>query len=156
MGKISPELYKKMATLVDSMGYELFGGESLSQGRRSLLRLFIDKPEGVTVEDCARVSRQIDALLAVEQPHHPHGYALEVSSPGINRSLFEIEHYKKYRGNQVKIYLNQPIEQRRHYNGLLREVIGEDIYLQLEEGKELVIPFSLIEKANLMEKIRIN
>ena len=82
-------------------------------------------------------------------------YYLEVSSPGINRPLFEIEHYRKYVGKSVKIRLHAPINQRRQFNGILQRVEGEDIYLLVEGVEEEVrLPFSAIEKGNLVGDVR--
>lgn len=154
MRKIDPVLHERLVTLISSMGYELVGGELFSQGGRTIFRIYIDSEKGVTVDDCSRVSYQVSAMMDVEDPIESR-YSLEVSSPGIDRPLFEIEHFHKYIGKQVKIRLYSPINQRRQYKGILQRVEGEDIYLLVEElGQEVIVPFSSIEKANLISDIR--
>lgn len=154
MRKIDPVLHERLVTLISSMGYELVGCELLSQGRQTIFRIYIDSERGVTVEDCSRVSRQVSAMMDVEDPIQS-GYSLEVSSPGVDRPLFEIEHFRRYIGKQVKIRLHSPINQRRQYKGILQRVEGEDITLLVEELEhEVIVPFSLIEKANLISDIR--
>lgn len=154
MRKIDPVLHDRLLTLISSMGFELVGCELLSQNRQSVFRIYIDKENGVTVDDCSRVSRQISAMMDVEDPIQ-NRYSLEVSSPGIDRPLFEIEHFRKYIGKSVKLRLHMPINQRRQYKGLVQKVEEEDIYLLLEEtGEEIKVPFSVIEKANLVGDIR--
>ncbi|MFZ2314481.1 MAG: ribosome maturation factor RimP [Gammaproteobacteria bacterium] len=150
MNKINPALQEQLATIVSSMGYELVGCEALPQGRHMVLRVYIDKENGVTVDDCSQVSRQASAMLDVADPFQSR-YTLEVSSPGINRPLFELAHYERYIGRQVKIKLYAPINNRRHYNGTLTKVVGEQIHL-LPEGaeQEVVLPFSAIDKGNLI------
>lgn len=155
MRKLDPALYERLDTLIRSMGYELLGCELLPQGRRMLLRLYLDSQRGVTVDDCSLVSRQVSALLDVEDPIQG-GYTLEVSSPGINRPLFVLDQYHKYLGKSVKIKLLLPINQRRQYKGILQRIEGEDIYLLVEEtGQEVKLPFSAIEKANVIGDIHL-
>ena len=155
MRKIDPVLKERLITLLGSMGYELVGCELLPQGKQVLFRIYIDAPGGVTVDDCSKVSYQVSAMLDVEDPIQG-SYSLEVSSPGIDRPLYELEHYQKYIGKQVKIRLYSPVNQRRQFKGVLQRVQGEDIYLLTDEAKEAIkLPFSLIEKANLIGDIKI-
>ena len=150
MRKIDPVLHERLATLISSMGYELVGCEMVPQGRQMVFRIYIDSETGVTADGCAQVSYQVSAMMDVEDPIQSR-YSLEVSSPGIDRPLFEIEHYRKYIGKTVKIRLYAPINQRRQYKGILQRVEGEDIYL-LVDGieQEVKLPFSAIEKGNLV------
>jgi ribosome maturation factor RimP len=155
MKKVNAALEERLTKLITSMGYELFGCEQLPQGGMTLLRLYLDSPKGITIEDCSRVSRQVSALLDVEDPIQGR-YTLEVSSPGIGRPLFTLEHFKRYLGKRVKIRLLVPINQRRQYKGLLSRVENEQIYLLVEEvEQEVALPFSAIEKANLIEDINL-
>lgn len=153
MRKIDPVLYEKLATLVNAMGCELVGYEMLPQGRQMTFRVYIDSPNGVTIDDCSKVSRQMGAMLDVEELIQG-SYTLEVSSPGLDRPLFELEHFRKYVGKQIKIRLSLPIEGRRQYKGVLQRVEGEDIYIIVDE-QEIKLPFSMVEKANLVEDIRL-
>lgn len=156
MRKIGSVLYERLAMLIGSMGYELVGCEITQQGRHTVFCVYIDSVSGVTIDDCSKVSHQVSAMLDVEDVFQDR-YSLEVSSPGINRPLFEIEHYRKVMGKPVKIRLLAPLNQRRQFNGVLQRVEGEDIYLlvEVEGGKEEVkLTFSAIEKGNLVGDIR--
>lgn len=152
--KIDPILYKRLETLIVSMGYELFGCEWLPQSGQGLFRIYIDRPEGVSIDDCVEVSYQVSAMLDVEDPIQGR-YRLEISSPGVDRPLLKLEHFKRYLGERVKIKLYLPIDKRRQYKGIVRQIVDEDIYL-LVEGTEIEIklPFSTIEKANLIGESR--
>lgn len=153
MRKIDPVLYERLVTLINSMGYELVGCELYSQGRKVIFRIYIDGREGITLDDCSRVSHQVSAMMDVEDLIQGK-YSLEISSPGINRPLFEIEHYRNHIGKRVKIRLYSAINQRRQYTGVLLKVEGEDIYLIIEGlNQEIKLPFSAIEKANLVGDI---
>lgn len=154
MRKIDPVLHEQLVTLITSMGYELVGCELQPQGRQMTFRMYIDGKNGVTLEDCSLVSHQVSAMLDVMDPIQAR-YSLEVSSPGIDRPLFEIEHFQRFVGSKVKIKLYSPINQRRQFKGVLSRVEGTDIYLQIEEAEEEVkLPFSAIEKANLIGEVR--
>lgn len=150
MKKLDPVLQNRLRVLIASMECELIGCESQSLGRRALLRIYIDRiGGGVTVDDCARVSRQISAMFDVENPIEG-GYVLEVSSPGIDRPLFELAHYAQVIGKTVKLKLSTPYLARRQYKGLLIGATEEVVRLLLEEGVEVSIPFSTVERANVV------
>jgi ribosome maturation factor RimP len=120
-----------------------------------IFRIYIDSPKGVTVDDCSRVSRQVGAMMDVEDPFESR-YALEVSSPGIDRPLFEIEHYRKYIGKRIKLKLYSPVNQRRQFKGVLQRVEGEDIFLLVDDTEqEVKLSYSMIEKASLVGEISI-
>lgn len=146
--KNSTTLRDQLASVVSAMGYEFVGTEL--QGK--ILRVYIDNPTGVSIDDCARVSRQISAMLNVEDPL-PSRYFLEVSSPGLDRPLFELEQYQKFIGKQVKLKLFTKIENKRKFVGKLMRVEGNNIHL-LVGTEEVVLPFSEIEKANVIADIR--
>ncbi|TAK75646.1 MAG: ribosome maturation factor RimP [Gammaproteobacteria bacterium] len=154
MRKIDPALHDKLVTLINSMGYEMVGGELFPQGGATIFRIYIDRPTGVTLDDCSLVSRQVSAMMDVEDPVRGR-YVLEVSSPGVNRPLFELEHYRKFIGHRVKIRLHAPVHERRQFKGVLTRVEGDEIYLLIDDStQEVSLPFSAIEKANLIEDIR--
>jgi ribosome maturation factor RimP len=141
---------EKFEKLITSMGYEFVGGEYVSQGGRSILRLYIDGEKGVTVDDCGKVSRQVSAMLDVEDTIQGR-YSLEVSSPGINRPLFELKHFEKQVGNRIKLKLRTDIDGQRQFKGVLKAVSGDTITLLVDEtGQELVLPFSTIDKSNVI------
>jgi len=149
MKRLDPVLLDRLRALIAGMGCELLGCECLSLGRRTLLRIYIDRNEGVTVDDCARVSRQVSAMFDVDNPVLG-AYVLEVSSPGIDRPLFELAHFSSAIGKTVKVKLSTPHLDRRHYKGVLMSATEEWVHLLLEEGVEVSIPYSAIEKANVV------
>lgn len=131
------------------LGYELVGCELHRSGGRSLLRVYIDSDKGVTLEDCERASRQISAVLDVEDPISG-AYDLEVSSPGLNRPLFVLEHYQRFIGKPAKIRLRMPQQDRRNFTGKIAGVNDGIITLIGENGEVWELPFPNIEKGNLI------
>ncbi|MBB1517878.1 MULTISPECIES: ribosome maturation factor RimP [Pseudomonadaceae] len=144
------QLQALLAPVVESLGYECWGVEFLSQGRHSLLRVYIDQADGVLVEDCEKVSRQISGVLDVEDPIASE-YTLEVSSPGMDRPLFTLEQFAKHVGEQVKIKLRSPFDGRRNFQGLLRGVEEQDVVV-LVDDHEYLLPIDLIDKANIIPR----
>jgi len=142
------QLQAMLAPAVTALGYELWGLEYLTHGRQAVLRVFIDSPNGIGVEDCAAVSRQVSAVLDVEDPI-PVEYTLEVSSPGMDRPLFTLEQYRRHCGEQIKIRLRAPFEGRRNFAGQLKAVEGDEVIVVVEEH-EYVLPIELIDKANIV------
>jgi len=139
--------------VVTGLGYELVGTEFLSQGRHSVLRIYIDQADGITVDDCETVSRQISAVLDVEDPIQGN-YTLEVSSPGLDRPLFTVEHFIRFLGSRVSIRLRTPLESRRKISGVIKSVENDVITLAGEE-KDFNVPFDVIDKANLVPDFQI-
>ena len=133
---------------VEAMGCELWGIEYQAQGRRSVLRVFIETAAGVTIDDCERVSRQISSVLDVEDPITGE-YTLEVSSPGADRSLYTLEQFRQFVGNTVTIRLRAPFEGRRNFKGLLRAVEDQDVVVVVD-ADEFLLPINSIEKANIV------
>ena len=137
-----------LAPAVTALGYEFWGLEYLTHGRQAVLRVFIDSPNGIGVEDCAKVSRQLSAVLDVEDPITIE-YTLEVSSPGMDRPLFTLEQYQRYVGENVKIRLRSPFEGRRNFSGRLVGVEAEEVVMVVEDH-EYLLPIELIDKAELV------
>ena len=135
-------------TTIQALGLDLWGVELLQQGKYSLLRIYIEREEGVTIEDCEKVSRQVSALMDVEDPIAGE-YTLEVSSPGMDRPLFCIEHYSQYVGIEVDLKLRRPLDGRRKFKGQIIKVSGGIVGL-LVEGSEYDLEFSDIEKASIV------
>ena len=142
------QLQALLVPVVEGLGYQCWGIEYVSQGRHSLLRIYIDKEDGVLVEDCAIVSRQLSGILDVEDPISAE-YTLEVSSPGMDRPLFTIEQFALHAGEQVKIKLRSPFDGRRNFQGLLRGVEEQDVVVQVDTH-EYLLPIDLIDKANII------
>jgi len=133
--------------LVARLGYELVELEFAPGHGRSLLRLFIDAPAGVGLEDCARVSREVAALLDVEDPI-PMAYTLEVSSPGFDRLLRTQAHFGRFVGARVFVELKEPRAGRRRYTGTLLTVDDEGIALEVDRER-VAVRFAEIGKARL-------
>jgi len=144
------QLQALLAPVVEALGYECWGLEFISQGRHSLLRVYIDRPEGILIEDCETVSRQVSGVLDVEDPISGE-YTLEVSSPGMDRPLFTLEQFARYVGEQVKIRLRIPFERRRNFQGVLRGVEEQDVVV-LVDDHEYLLPIDSIDKANIIPR----
>jgi ribosome maturation factor rimP len=135
---------------VEDLGCELWGIECQRVGRYLTVRLFIDKEGGVTVEDCADVSRQVSAVLDVEDPIADK-YNLEVSSPGLDRPLFTLAQYTRYVGQEIVVHLRIPVADRRKWQGELAKIENDMITLILDK-QEQVLAFGNIQKANVVAK----
>lgn len=134
--------------VVEGLGFELWGVEYLAQGRHSLLRVYIDHPDGITVDHCAEVSHQLAAVLDVEDPI-ASAYTLEVSSPGMDRPLFRAEHYQQFAGAWANLKLRFPFEGKRRYKGVIQG-LEDDAVVLLVDDHELLLPLEQIEKANIL------
>jgi ribosome maturation factor RimP len=135
-------------SLITSEGMELVDLEYRPEGRRWVLRLFIDKEGGVTLDDCAYISRQLGDLLDVKDII-PQTYVLEVSSPGLNRRLRKKEDFNRFAGHKVKLRLASPSKGRRKIVGNLEGVENEKVIVSDTEGRRSV-PLEEIAKANLI------
>ena len=129
------------------MGFELLGIELIKNGHISLLRVYIDKFEGVNIDDCVLVSQQLTGLLDIKDPIKGQ-YNLEVSSPGIDRPLFTDEQLKKQIGHIVMIKLREKYRGKRKITGVLEAVDNLEIIIKCNENNEK-IPSELIDKAKL-------
>lgn len=141
-------LQAMLAPAVAAVGFELWGVEFFQQGRRSVLRLYIDGPEGVGVDDCARVSHQASGVLDVEDPIAGE-YTLEVSSPGWDRPLFTLAQYGRFIGTVVAIRLAAPLNGRRKYTGAVQQVTADTVVLQVE-SEVVAVPFAMIDKGHVV------
>jgi ribosome maturation factor RimP len=136
---------------VEAMGFALWGIEYLSQGRHSVLRIYIERDSGISADDCAAVSAQVSAILDVEDPITGE-YTLEVSSPGMDRRLFRLEQYSAYVGEIVDLQLRSPFEGRRKFKGVLKGIEGGDIVVQIDDH-EFLLPHDSIDKARLEARV---
>lgn len=148
MAKLEASLTEMLTPAVEALGFELLGVEYLSAGKHSTLRVYIDSPAGITVDDCADVSRQVSAVLDVEDPIRTE-YNLEVSSPGVERPLFKPHHYQAVVGQEISVRTNLPIEGRRKFKGLLDSADDQQITM-IVDGKPVPLMIDNIEKANLV------
>jgi len=152
--------------VAESSGLELVEAELLGDGRARTLRIVIDKPAGVTHEDCAGVSRELSAILDVEDAVGGGSYMLEVSSPGLDRKLRGEADFARFSGSRMKIMTREPVENNRHWEGRLESFDGQQLILDTTAasrskqkkmgaaaGKKISIALSNVERANLVPEI---
>jgi ribosome maturation factor RimP len=143
------KLLNLIEPVVTGLGYELVGVEHLSQGHHSLLRIYIDNPNGgVTVDDCEKVSRQVSTVFDVEDPIAGR-YSLEVSSPGLDRLLFKVQDFERFVGREIKVQLATPVAGRRKMTAKLLG-IAEGVITVEFEGETMQFSFDDVEKARLV------
>ncbi|UAA40000.1 ribosome maturation factor RimP [Paraneptunicella aestuarii] len=150
MSKFDEKLTEMLTPAVEALGFELLGIEFVRAGKHSTLRLFIDGPNGITVDDCADVSHQVSAVLDVEDPITTE-YNLEVSSPGMDRPLFKEQHYQAIVGQEAAIRLRVPMGNRRNFKGEILAVENGIVKIQVD-GEVFELVFSNIEKGNLVPR----
>lgn len=144
------ELENLIAPAVIALGYELWGCELVSAGKhRKLLRVYIDRPQGVNVDDCAKISRQISAVLDVEEPI-TGAYLLEVSSPGLERPLFTLAQCQRYVGAKIRVRLRVALNEQKNFTGILQSVDGERLVLRLDQQSDLELAWRDVDKAHLV------
>jgi len=149
---LEDKLTALVSSAVDALGFELVGVEYLAQGAHSVLRVFIDSEQGITLDDCSRVSHQISGVLEVEDPIRGK-YNLEVSSPGLDRPLFTRSHFQRFVGRGVKLRLRQPLNGQRKFKGVINAVENEHIQITLDQEQVLELQIDEIEKANLIPEL---
>jgi ribosome maturation factor RimP len=144
----SAKLTGLLRPLIEELGYELVGLEQSSNPKNPALVVYIDRPEGIAIEDCERVSREVAALLDVEDPISGH-YNLEVSSPGLDRPLFTADHYRQFVGEEARVTMYAPVDGRRKFRGEILGCDDESVRLR-QDGEEVVLDISNIAKARLV------
>lgn len=142
------ELQELLTPVIESLDCTLWGFEYISQGRHTTLRLYIEAEGGVGVEHCEKVSRQVSAVMDVEDPIAGE-YTLEVSSPGLDRPLYTLEQYAAYVGEIISLRLRHAFDGRRKFQGRLTGLEGEDVLLVVD-NEEYLLPIDSIEKANVV------
>ncbi len=141
------ELYEILEPTLTSLGYELVDVERSSRGR--LLRIFIDKPGGINVDDCAAVSHHLSRLFTVENIIYDR---LEISSPGLDRLLCKKSDFIRFTGEMVKLKLRLSLKGQRNFVGILREVSDEVLQLEVD-GKMFALELNNLEKVRLVPKL---
>jgi ribosome maturation factor RimP len=148
-----------------SAGLELFDVEMRGGGKGRMLRIVVDKPEGVTHDDCAYVSREMSAILDVEDAVPGGSYTLEVSSPGLDRKLRGAADFARFTGSRLKLMTREPVEKNRHWEGRLEQFDGQKLTLDTSVasrtkqkkmgglGRKIEIELSNVERANLVPEI---
>jgi len=146
-------LWEMLTPTVQSLGFELWGLELLSPNRRPTLRLFIEAESGVTVDNCATVSRHVGGVLDVEDPITGE-YTLEVSSPGIDRLLFKPEQYLLYVGEPIEVKLRFPFEGRRRFRGWLMGLESDDVVVRVDDH-DYLLPLKQIDRARVQPRLDV-
>lgn len=144
----SDELRKLIEPTIERLGYELTDLEVRLGGQGGLLRLTVDKPEGIDLDDCEKVSHAVSALLDVEDPV-PGNYNLEVSSPGLDRKLTKVEHFQRFEGETLKVTMRFPIEGRRRFRGILVSSDDENFVVEVD-GESHSLPLAMLDTARLV------
>ena len=135
--------------LADELGFEVVDVEYVPAGGRGVVRVFLDRPGGITLDDCARFSRRLGDLLEMNQTL-PHSYVIEVSSPGIERRLKTGEHFRRYLGRRARVETHEPWEGRRHVEGAISAASDDDLTLTLDEGGSWTVPIAGVRSARLV------
>ncbi len=148
MSEVVERIRELLDPILESRGLFLWEMEFKKEGPKWLLRIYIDRESGVTLEDCETVSRDLGAVLDVED-FIPHAYALEVSSPGLDRTLRETDHFKRFTGSRVRVKTFLPINGEKVFHGELAGIEDSIVRLKLDEGTVLEIPLADISKASL-------
>ncbi|MDH3351817.1 MAG: ribosome maturation factor RimP [Gammaproteobacteria bacterium] len=146
------ELRKLLQPGIERMGYELSDLEVKLGGGSGFVRVFIDHPDGISLEDCEKVSLAVSALLDVEDPLPGH-YNLEVSSPGLDRKLTKVEHFQRFTGETVKVQMRFPMAGRKRFRGTLVSANDENIVVEVD-GKAHSLPLATIDTARLVPESR--
>ncbi len=129
-------------------GLELVHWEAVGSPGNFMLRIYIDKPSGVSHADCELVSNQVGTLLDVEDLI-PHRYVLEVSSPGLERGLYKRGDYGRFAGRRIKLKTSEPINGQRNFRGKLLSLVDDRVHLDADDRGEIEIPYEQIVKANI-------
>ncbi|WP_335337227.1 ribosome maturation factor RimP [Sedimenticola thiotaurini] len=149
MAGASESLIEIVRGAVEPLGYELVGVEYLSQGKGgSLLRIYIDHENGISVDDCATVSHQVSGVLDVEDPIKEN-YSLEVSSPGLDRPLFFEKDFVRFAGQKINVRLRTKLHDRRRFEGVLKGVQDGEVLVAMD-GEVTALPLDLIDRARLV------
>jgi len=155
MQRTNDRLTNLVRSVVEPMGYEALGIEHAQAGSaEAVLRVYIDHANGIGVDDCEAVSRQLSSVLDVEDPISGH-YDLEVSSPGLDRPLFTVEQIERQRGRRIRVRLEQKLDGRRNFEGEMLGVSGDGqtLELSLDDGREpcrVELPMDQIESARVV------
>ncbi len=145
--ELKKQLIGMIEPLVESKGMELVHLE-YSGGKNGHLHLYVDRENGVSLEDCESVNRTVSEMLDGKDPI-PNAYTLEVSSPGLDRPLSKPKHYEHFAGNKIKLRTKEPINGRKNYSGELKGINDNLVIIELVDGGPVEIPFNDILKANL-------
>lgn len=152
MAEVVERVQEILGPILDSLGLFLWDIEFKREGPRWLLRIYIDSESGVSIEDCEAVSRDIGTALDVEDII-THSYTLEVSSPGLDRSLSRPEHFRRFIGSRIKVKTFQPVEGQKAFRAEIAGLNDGMLRLRLDSGAEIDTPLTNIAKASLEVEI---
>lgn len=147
--KKNEQLTELLSPTVEALGYELVGVEYHPNSVNALLRVYIDKADGIELDDCVAVNEQVSGILDVEDPINGK-YTLEISSPGLDRPLFNLADFQRFIGSQAKIRLSRPIERQRNFKGEIIAVNDPIITVKEADGKQTELDINFIEVARLI------
>jgi len=143
------DIWSLIEPVVEGLGYEVVDIEYRPHPTNGLLRIYIDGPEGIQLDDCQVVSRQISSLLDVEDPI-PGQFNLEISSPGMDRPLRKVEDFERFSGEVIKVKLSVPtLEGQRNFTGTLMGIKNEEVILEMD-GETYYLPLDTIDKARIV------
>jgi len=145
---VSERIQEMAAQVAADNGVELVHIEEKGTGKSRTLRVFIDKPEGVSIEDCSTVSREFGDLLDAEDLIHTE-YILEVSSPGLERELYSLKDFERFAGSLAKVKTHKPVNGQKNFRGKISKVEGEEIFFDDRTSGEVSFPYDAVAKANL-------
>jgi ribosome maturation factor RimP len=148
MRLIDEKVQESAVRIAEENNLELVRAETVGTIANLTVRVFIDKPEGVTHEDCAAVSRQLGEIFDAED-FIPSSYLLEVSSPGIERGLYNLKDFEKFAGKLAKVKTNVAFGGQRNFRGRIAEIDGDEIVFEDKTKGAVRFPYSAVVKANL-------
>ncbi len=147
-GLITEKIREIAESAADELNLELVHVEMVGAAKNAVVRIFIDKPEGVSIDDCADMSRRVEAVLDAED-FIPTAYTLEVSSPGLERGLYNLKDFEKFTGERAKVKTTQPVGGQKNFSGRIVEVKGEEIVFEDKTNGIVQFPYNTVAKANL-------
>jgi ribosome maturation factor RimP len=151
---LEDRIYNLAKDIAEDYGYDLVEVSLLGRGKRMILRVYIDKEGGVTLNDCEFFSRRFENILDIEDPIQGP-YTLEVSSPGLDRPLKRLEDFRKNIGKLIRLITRQKIDNQNFFIGRITGITEDSLMLQTKEGKkEVIIPIDAIDRANLEIEIK--
>ena len=145
---VSDQIEQLIEAPIESLGYEVVGVEYIKGRGESTLRIYIDADQGISIEDCERVSHQVSGILEVEDPISS-AYHLEISSPGFDRPLFKAKDFERFAGSAVKLSMKLPVQGRRNFTGVLQGISDGDILVEVD-GEVYALPMTKLAKARLV------
>jgi ribosome maturation factor RimP len=145
---ITDQVEELIEAPIETLGYELVGVDYVQGGPDPVLRIYIDAEQGITIEDCERVSHQVSGILDVEEPIRS-AYLLEVSSPGFDRPLFKLKDFERFAGAMAKVNMKLPVNGRRNFTGLIQGVEADEILIEVD-GEVYALPFNKLARAKLV------